>query len=56
VEIKPQLKPRAVWLRNKCRKIIIGLKKKTNKKNTEREKKKGNLHRTAKTQCRSRGL
>ena len=47
--------------RNKCRKNIIGFKKlkikitKKRKKN-RRRKKKGKLHRTAKAQCRGRGL
>ena len=55
--------------RNKCRKIIIGLKelkikikkkkkkrKKNQKKKRKKERKKGKLHRTAKAQCRGRGL
>ena len=49
--------------RNKCRKNIKGLKKikvkiikKREEERSERRKKKGKLHRTAKAQCRCRGL
>ena len=52
--------------RNKCRKNIIGLKKlkvriiknrkDKGKKEEERKKRKGKLHRTAKAQRRGRGL
>ena len=45
--------------RNKCRKNIIDFKKlkvKIIKMRKEEKKKKGKLHRTAKDQCRGRGL
>ena len=42
--------------KNKCRKIIIGLKNESLKLEKDKRKIKGKLHRTAKAQHRSRGL
>jgi len=44
--------------KNKCRKIIIGFKnfKKRRQKTKSRKRKKGKLPRTARAQCRGKGL